>query len=226
MALLYSGITCHPHPSDQHVVHYITIITNIFGEIPQFLTNLYDFIKYIMQYNRIWVMKKIQLASSYTWQLMRLIQHFYLNVTINHYWVFVITSDCDPMWILVKWWGRNMLLVTFYNNCMWKIHSYNFCGAWRKSNVTNYCSQKLISNNITFERRKITSSVSFPAGRSLQLLPSYSIIQIKVCSTNWQNRSPSISLMESNCCHKYSFFEFTLSEFAIYFNKWQAKSDP
>ncbi len=24
----------------------------------------------------------------------------------NNFW-------CDPMWILVKWWGRNMLLVTF-----------------------------------------------------------------------------------------------------------------
>ncbi len=37
-----------------------------------------------------------------------------------------------------------MLLVTF----MWKIHSYNFCGAGRKSNVTssvtNYCCQKVI----------------------------------------------------------------------------------
>ncbi len=96
------------HPSDQHVLHYITIIKNL-----QFLTNLCDFIKYIMKYNRLWVTEKLQLALSYTWQLMRLIQHFCLNVTINHYWVFVITSDCDPMWILVKWWGRNMLLVTF-----------------------------------------------------------------------------------------------------------------
>ncbi len=38
-----------------------------------------------------------------------------------------------------------MLLVTF----MWKIHSYNFCGAGRNSNVTssvtNYCCQKVIS---------------------------------------------------------------------------------
>ncbi len=45
--------------------------------------------------------------------LLLLLLHFYLNVTINHYWVFIITSDCDPMWILVKWWGRNMFLVTF-----------------------------------------------------------------------------------------------------------------
>ncbi len=36
--------------------------------------------------------EKSQLASSYT--LMRLIQHFYLNVTIN-YWVFVITNNVD-----------------------------------------------------------------------------------------------------------------------------------
>ncbi len=36
-------------------------------------------------------MEKLQLASS--WQLMRLIQHFYLNVTIN--WVFVITNNVD-----------------------------------------------------------------------------------------------------------------------------------
>ncbi len=26
---------------------------------------------------------------------MRLIQHFYLNVTVNHYWVFVITNNVD-----------------------------------------------------------------------------------------------------------------------------------
>ncbi len=77
-------------------------------KIIQFLTNFCDLIKYIMKYKCIWVTEKLQLALSYTWQLMRWTQHFYLNVTINHYWVFVITSDCDPMWILVKWWGRNM----------------------------------------------------------------------------------------------------------------------
>ncbi len=75
-------------------------IINIFWKIKQFLTNLCDFIKYIMQCNRIWETEKLQLASSYTWQLMRWMQHFYLNITVNHYWVFVITSDCDPIWIL------------------------------------------------------------------------------------------------------------------------------
>ncbi len=82
-----------------------------------------------MQYNCICVTVKLQLASSYTWQLMRLKQHFYLNV-INHYWVSVITSG-------------------FWSNDEEKIHSYNFCGAWRNSNVTssatNYCWQKVIS---------------------------------------------------------------------------------
>ncbi len=37
VALLYSGITSHPHPSDQHVVHYINIIKNIFGKLNSFL---------------------------------------------------------------------------------------------------------------------------------------------------------------------------------------------
>ncbi len=37
VALLYSGITSHPHPSDQHVLHYITIIKNIFGKLNSFL---------------------------------------------------------------------------------------------------------------------------------------------------------------------------------------------
>ncbi len=36
-----------------------------------------------------------EITSSYTWQLMRLIQHFFLNVTVNHYWVFVITNNVD-----------------------------------------------------------------------------------------------------------------------------------
>ncbi len=149
---LWLYFTLASHPSDQHVLHYITIIKNILGKLNCFLQTYVILIKYIMKYNRIWVTEKLQLASSYTWQLMRWIQHFYLNVTINQYWVFVITSDCDPMWILVKWWGRNMLLVTF----MWKIHSYNFYVVWRKSNatrsVTNYCCRKVISNNIIFER--------------------------------------------------------------------------
>ncbi len=26
-----------------------------------------------------------------------------------HYRVFVITSDCDPVWILVKWWEDKQL---------------------------------------------------------------------------------------------------------------------
>ncbi len=38
------------------------------------------------------VTEKLQLASSYTWQLMRWTQHF-LNVTVTNYQVFVITSD-------------------------------------------------------------------------------------------------------------------------------------
>ncbi len=37
VALLYSGITFHPHPSDPHVLHYITIIKNIFGKLNSFL---------------------------------------------------------------------------------------------------------------------------------------------------------------------------------------------
>ncbi len=108
--------------------------TKYFWKIKPFLTNFCDFIKYIMQYHRVCVTAKLQLASSYTWKLMRLLQHFYLNqFTLNHYWVSVITSDCEPMWILVKWWGKDKQ----------KIHSYNFCGAWRKSNITSsltkYC---------------------------------------------------------------------------------------
>ncbi len=34
--------------------------------------------------------------------------------------VFVITFDCNPMWILLKWLGRNILLVTFYKNFVGK----------------------------------------------------------------------------------------------------------
>ncbi len=37
VALLYSGITSHPPPSDQHVLHYITIIKNLFGKLNSFL---------------------------------------------------------------------------------------------------------------------------------------------------------------------------------------------
>ncbi len=134
---------------------YITIglITNIFGKFLSFLQTC-DFIKYIMQYNSIWVMEK-KLASSYTWQLMRFIQHFYLNVTINHYWVSVITSDCDPMWILVMM-RQNMLLVTFRISLCGR-YTVTTYGAWIKSNVTsgvtNNCCQKVISKvTITFER--------------------------------------------------------------------------
>ncbi len=51
-----------------------------------------------------------------------------------------------------------MLLVTF----MWKIHSYNFCGAGRKSNVTssvtNYCCQKVISKVTLLLLKGVTSN--------------------------------------------------------------------
>ncbi len=51
-----------------------------------------------------------------------------------------------------------MLLVTF----MWKIHSYNFCGAFRKSNVissvTNYCYQKVISKVTILLLKGVTSN--------------------------------------------------------------------
>ncbi len=60
MALLYSGIASHPHPSDQHLVHYITIIKNIFGKLNRFLS---DLIKYITKYNRIWVTEKLLQAK-------------------------------------------------------------------------------------------------------------------------------------------------------------------
>ncbi len=68
---LWLYFTLALHPSDQHVLHYIAIIKKKW-KIKQFLTNLCDLIKYIMKYNRIWVMEQLQLASSYTWQLMRL----------------------------------------------------------------------------------------------------------------------------------------------------------
>ncbi len=119
---LYS--TLELHPSDQHVLH-ITII-HFFGKIKPFFTNF---------------------TSSDTWQLMRLIQHFYLNVTINHYWVSVRTSDWDPMWIL----GEDIR----------KIHSYNFCGGWRKTNVTssvtNYRWRKVISKVTILHLKGVTS---------------------------------------------------------------------
>ncbi len=69
-----------------------------------FLTTLGDLIKYTMKYKCIWVKETLQLASSYN-------EYNTSNwiVTINHYWVFVVTSDSDPMWILVKWWGRNVV---------------------------------------------------------------------------------------------------------------------
>ncbi len=51
-----------------------------------------------------------------------------------------------------------MLLVTF----MWKIHSYNFCGAERKSNVTSsvtkYCCQKVISKVTLLLLKGVTSN--------------------------------------------------------------------
>ncbi len=35
--LYFTGITSHPHPSDQHVVHYIIVIKNIFEKSNCFL---------------------------------------------------------------------------------------------------------------------------------------------------------------------------------------------
>ncbi len=41
------------------------------------------------------------LASCFIRQFMRLIVHFYSELTLNHHRVFVITSFCDHMWNLV-----------------------------------------------------------------------------------------------------------------------------
>ncbi len=76
-----------------------------------------------------------------------------LSITIqwlsNNFW---LRSNVD----FGQMMRQKYVLVTFQKNIMWKIHSYNFCGVWRNSNVTSsvtkYCCQKVISNNITFER--------------------------------------------------------------------------
>ncbi len=44
---------------------------------------------------------ELTLASCYIRQFMRLIVHFYSELTSNHHRVFVITSFCDHMWNLV-----------------------------------------------------------------------------------------------------------------------------
>ncbi len=80
-----------------NMCYIILLELKIFLEINQFLTNLMWFHKYIMKYNRIWETDKLQLASSYTWQLMRLIRHFYWNVTINH-----LLSVCNNFWLRIQ----------------------------------------------------------------------------------------------------------------------------
>ncbi len=55
-----------------------------------------------------------------------------------------LLSDYNNFWL-----QSNVDFGQIMKNFMWKIHSYNFCGAWRKSNVTssvtNYYCQKVIS---------------------------------------------------------------------------------
>ncbi len=96
---LWLYFTLALHPSDQHVLHYITTIKHLFGKLNSFLQNLCDLIKYIMKYNR-YGQQRITISFKATHDNNEIIQHFCLNVTINHYWVFVVTSDCDPVWIL------------------------------------------------------------------------------------------------------------------------------
>ncbi len=103
-----------PHPSDPDR-SCITII-KIFLENEIFSYKLMLFLSictYIMKYNRIWVAEKLwlQLASSYTWQLMWLIQHL---KSLSNTTECVTASDCDPMGILVKWWSRNISLVRIF----------------------------------------------------------------------------------------------------------------
>jgi len=33
-----------------------------------------------------------------------------LLLKTHYYTIFVITSDCDLTWILVKWWDRNLFI--------------------------------------------------------------------------------------------------------------------
>ncbi len=49
---------------------------------------------------------ELTLASFYIRQFMRLIVHFYSELTLNHHWVFVITSFCDrTITVQASWFG-------------------------------------------------------------------------------------------------------------------------
>ncbi len=95
-------------------------------------------------------------------QLMRIIQHFYLNVTINHHWAFVISTVCDPVEF-----GEMMRQKYIVSN-IWE----EFCGKdmqlqllwgekekWANvtSSVINYCCQKVIRNVIVLLLKGVTS---------------------------------------------------------------------
>ncbi len=71
---------------------------------------------------------ELTLASFYIRQFMRLIVHFYSELTLNHHRVFVITSFCDhihfgrPRYIIkVALKNRNPRLCHFSRDCIFKI---------------------------------------------------------------------------------------------------------
>lgn len=56
----------------------------------------------------------LTLASSYIWQFMKLLVHFYSKLTLNPDRVFIITSFSDQGWNLVVYCCKNMLFVAFF----------------------------------------------------------------------------------------------------------------
>ncbi len=109
-----------------------------------------------MKYKRIWITEQLQLVQATTHdQLIRLIQHFYLNVTIN-YWVFVI--NCDPN---VDFGQMMRQKYVVRKEFMWKIHSYITLGM-KKSNVTssvtNYWLPESISKVTLLLLKGVTSN--------------------------------------------------------------------
>ncbi len=138
------------HPTNQHVVHYITLIK-------QFLTNVHDLIKYIMKYNRIWVKISFKLHTTINEITTLLLECLYqsLSSVCNNFW---LRSNVDFGQIMRK----KYVIMNIIEECYVEDTQLQLLWGVRKSNVTsrvtNYCCQKVISKVIILLLKGVTSN--------------------------------------------------------------------
>ncbi len=136
-------------------------------------------------------------------QFMRLIVHFYSELTLNHHRVFVITSFCDHMCILwaaavhYKSSPKNPRLCNFSRDCIFKIAQ--LCG--KTATLATLVQCTLITYEYTYLSRTVARSLFLSRTHSVSLVHSLSL---SLSQTHSLSLSVFASLLSSPAPHNHT----------------------